>query len=410
MKYRKKNGMSRLTWAWIGLVTVAGGTLLAVRLFGAHLSQPEETIITLEGEPETYARALPGQDNIAPPDIMAQTAIAVQPVFSTTDEETPLPQVQRAPATPAPTPPPTRTIDTPEDAVALEGDSATVIKLADLPDSSTARTVQIAKPVMAAPKGAAPPAPDPALSIAGQNGPYPTIAADGRTSARYYRRTFDDPEQRPRISLIVAGLGLSTGLTSQAINDLPPEVTLAFAPYAKDLPQWSRQARAAGHELMLEIPMEAAGVAVDALGPAALLTSRTDAENRQRLDWSLSRFQGYFGVTNYLGGSFTADRTAIAPVFTTLSQAGLAMIGDNEADVSTLSASGLPRAQTDFLFSAIENTAEIDFQIIESKAQETGNALVKIYATPQSLAQISLWAKTLQERGIVLAPASTMLQ
>ncbi|MCI5044814.1 MAG: divergent polysaccharide deacetylase family protein [Aquisalinus sp.] len=402
--------MSRLTWAWIGLAAVAGGILLTVQIFGTRLSQPETTIITLDGEPETYARALPGQDGINPPEVTAAPATVAQAVLSRADEVTQLPQIQRAAASPSPASPPARNIETPEDAVALEGDSATVIRLADLPDSSTARTVQIAKPVTAAPKGTAPPNPDPALSIAGANGSFPAIAADGRTSARYYRRTFEDPEQRPRISLIVAGLGLSTGLTSQAINDLPPEVTLAFAPYAKDLPQWSRQARSAGHELMLEIPMEATGVPIDALGPAALLTSRSADENRQRLDWTLSRFQGYFAVTNYLGGSFTTDRNAIGPVFTALSQAGLAIIGDNEADVSTLSASGLPRAQTDFLFSALGTTAEIDFQIIEAKAQETGSALVKIYATPQSLAQISLWAKTLQEQGIVLAPASTMLQ
>ncbi|WP_306251364.1 divergent polysaccharide deacetylase family protein [Parvularcula sp. IMCC14364] len=400
MKTRKKNGLSRLTWAWIGLFAAIFGIVGAVMVFGDSLTQPPETVLSLDGEPETFARIDRLETGTAS---LLQEPIGVTP--TATDNAS-------AEPTAASSPPPiiTTSVATPEDAVALEGDSATVIMLEDLPETSTARTVQIAKPVIPAPTGAAPPEPDPALSVTRANGLYPAVAPDGREASRYYRRSFNDPEKRPRVALIVAGLGLSTSLTAQAINDLPPEITLAFAPYARDLPQWSQQARDAGHELVLELPMEATGVPIEALGPAALLSSRSAAENQQRLDWILSRFQGYFAVTNYLGGSFSANRTAINPVYTQLQQAGLAMFGDSEIDAGTFTSSGLTRARADFLVSPDQAADRINFEVIEATATETGAALVKIYATEQSLAQISRWAKSLPERGIMLAPASSMLQ
>ena len=43
-------------------------------------------------------------------------------------------------------------------------------------------------------------------------------------------------------------------LTIEAIKTLPPEVTLGFIPYAKDLQKYIDLAREYGHETILEIP------------------------------------------------------------------------------------------------------------------------------------------------------------
>ena len=124
----------------------------------------------------------------------------------------------------------------------------------------------------------------------------------------------------PTVSLIVGGLGLNKALTERAIDDLPAEISLAFAPYAKDLDFWTEKARNAGHEVLIELPMENYSGDPTALGAAGLLTSRTPAENLQRLDWLMSRFGGYFAATNYQGGKFAANDEAMAPILARLAR------------------------------------------------------------------------------------------
>lgn len=133
------------------------------------------------------------------------------------------------------------------------------------------------------------------------------------------------------MGLVVGGLGLNPEITARAIEELPPYITLAFAPYAKDLERWTKEARAAGHEIMVELPMEGHAGGVETLGPAALLTSRTEEENLQRLDWLLSRFGGYIGATNYMGGKFSASRSDLSSVLARLEALGLSYIDDTGA-------------------------------------------------------------------------------
>ena len=55
-------------------------------------------------------------------------------------------------------------------------------------------------------------------------------------------------------------------------------------------------ARAQGHEVMLEMPMEPTGYPDNDPGPQTLLTTLTAEQNLDRLYWHLSRFQGYAGI------------------------------------------------------------------------------------------------------------------
>ena len=51
---------------------------------------------------------------------------------------------------------------------------------------------------------------------------------------------------------MIGGLGLNAKDTRQAIEQLPPEITLSFVPYADGLQGWIDLARANGHEVLLE--------------------------------------------------------------------------------------------------------------------------------------------------------------
>ncbi len=51
-------------------------------------------------------------------------------------------------------------------------------------------------------------------------------------------------------------MGLNVPATDEAIRRLPGGVSLAFAPYGADVERQAAAARDAGHEILLQTPME----------------------------------------------------------------------------------------------------------------------------------------------------------
>lgn len=256
--------------------------------------------------------------------------------------------------------------------------------------------------------------PDNALLQKTALGFIPKVGKDGRKASRYYARPFEGRASANRVGLIVGGLGLNPTLTERAIDELPPEVTLAFAPYAKELDFWTARARDAGHEIMIELPMEGYGGSPEALGPAALLTERSNAENLQRLDWLLSRFGGYFAATNYIGGKFSADSDAMAAILKRLNDIGVAYVDDTGAARRALEPGANAGVVNRMIASGADGSdasaARRDLAALESIAARDGAALGKAYAYDASIDAIVAWAEDLEERQIALSPASGVLE
>ncbi|PHS26693.1 MAG: hypothetical protein COA84_05860 [Robiginitomaculum sp.] len=259
------------------------------------------------------------------------------------------------------------------------------------------------------------PSPDAALVEPGPGGVLPIIAADGRRPADVYARPFDTANKTPAIALIVGGLGLKKSTTLAAIQDLPPEVTLSFVPYTHDLQNWINQARAAGHEVMLELPMEPFDYPQNDPGPQTLLSTVSSAENTRRLEWLLSRAWGYFAVTNYMGSKFTASETALSPVMRQLRQRGIDFIYDGEARRSSLGnvakQERLRWTTADRIIDTEPSTRSIEEQLLhlEAIAIQNGSALGAGFSWPITIKELQAWTQTVSAKGYVLAPASAVL-
>ena len=250
----------------------------------------------------------------------------------------------------------------------------------------------------------------------GTNGRLPKIAADGRTPLSVYRRPFSNPAGRPTISVVMGGLGLNRRVTESAIEELPPEVTLSFVPYSRDLQTWVNKARAAGHEVMIELPMEPYDYPNNDTGPYTLLTTANAKENRRRTEWILSQATGYFGVANYHGAKFATDTRAISPVFDLLKSRGLSFIHDGSAPRSMFETiakkSGVSFADAARVIDSEPSASAIDEQLLhlEAIALQTGRALGTGFAFPITVDQLRDWTATLSSKGYVLAPASSVLR
>jgi len=150
----------------------------------------------------------------------------------------------------------------------------------------------------------------------------PQIAAAASSDQAWRRNAlpFRDPGGKPLVAIVIDDVGLDRPRSKRAW-ELPGPMTLSFLPYAKDLGEQTRAARARGHELMLHLPMEPGGR--NDPGPGALLVSMPDAELRRRTDSALESFAGFAGVNNHMGSRFTAFKPGMETVLKQLKPRGL---------------------------------------------------------------------------------------
>jgi uncharacterized protein len=249
------------------------------------------------------------------------------------------------------------------------------------------------------------------------HGPIPKIAADGIRPAEAFAqpvRPIPGKPDAPRVALIVAGLGVSTSVTADAIAKLPGAVTLAFMPYSYDVDQLAGRARREGHEVLLQAPMEPFGYPDNDSGPQTLLTSLTPEQNLERLYWLMSRLHGYVGVAGAMGARFTASEQAFAPILNEIGKRGLIFIDDGANPRSVAGriagANNLPFAKADIIIDAVATSAEIDHALgrLEMAAREHGAVVGISSALPVSIERIAKWAKAAEARGLQLVPITAV--
>jgi polysaccharide deacetylase 2 family uncharacterized protein YibQ len=245
------------------------------------------------------------------------------------------------------------------------------------------------------------------------------VAADGLKPFRAYAGGSDAERARaaatPSIAIIITGLGVGAAKTGDAIGKLPAAVTLAFTPYGSDPGRLVERARAQKHEVWLQVPMEPFDYPDNDPGPQTLLTTLPAAQNVDRLAWHMSRFQGYAGLTNFMGARFAATDAAMQPIIKDAAKRGLAWLDDGSAPRSVAralaEAQAMPFAKADLTIDTVPTPAEIDRALarLEALAKERGSAVGTASALPISIERIASWAKQLDSRGIMLVPLTTAM-
>ena len=258
------------------------------------------------------------------------------------------------------------------------------------------------------------PHPDRALVEQTDIGMLPVIGKDGRQPWRVYSRPFNALEKRPRVAVVLSGLGVSYNATESAMRDLPPEVTFAFAPYAKKVKEWIKTARGAGHEVLLNVPMEPSDYPRSDPGPNGILLKLSDEENLQRLNWMMGRFTGYVGIASQQGGRFTGNVKGMRTLLGELKRRGL-MFVDSKTNSNSVTAAvaakiDAPYAVNDRMVDIVPSRAAIDFRLseIELVLRSKGAAVAMGRAYPVTIRRLKRWIKQLPEKGFVLAPVSAL--
>jgi polysaccharide deacetylase 2 family uncharacterized protein YibQ len=243
------------------------------------------------------------------------------------------------------------------------------------------------------------------------------MSATGETPFQAYAQPAPAAEDgKPQIAIVVTGLGLNTSGTTSAIDMLPASVTLAFAPYGKALGGAASTARAAGHEILLEVPLEPFDYPESDPGPDTLLTGTAPRENLNKLFTVMGAFGGYVGLINHMGARFTASTADFAPIMEELGARGLGYLDDGSSNRSVArqlaAANTVAFGRADLALDTTPARAAILDQLkaLEQKATDKGSAIGVISALPVSLSTLAEWSKTAEDRGFTLVPVSALMK
>jgi polysaccharide deacetylase 2 family uncharacterized protein YibQ len=308
-------------------------------------------------------------------------------------------------STAAPAPP---AVEAPADAVSL-------VELPTSPDDADQERTSDRPVMIDADRLSMVAAPIRTVTESGPYGALPRIAKDGRKPWQVYAR----PVHRkalsggpPKVAIMLGGVGLNGELTERAIRELPGEVSLAFAPYPDGLQRLVNRARANGHEVYLQLPMEPLGYPQVSPGPHTLLASMSPQEILDNLAWFMGRFSGYAGVMNYMGGRLIGNGPALEPVMAELARRGLVFLDDGSFARSQAENAGrragiaVRRAHMTIDGDSSDAAIGESLRRLEALAAREGLSVGIGSGLPSTIEAVAQWAKAAKSRGIMLVPVS----
>lgn len=238
----------------------------------------------------------------------------------------------------------------------------------------------------------------------------PIVDAQGRRPWQVYSRPFPGAHDAVPIAVVVRNLGLNRKATEAAIRKLPPDVTLSFSFGSLFLDNDLQKARAAGHETLLELPLEPTNYPVSDPGPDTLLTTLPFDINEKRLNLTLGRGVGYVGVM-----AASATRYSESPqmneLLDVLHRRGLLFVGNlGGASIPQ----GMPTAgilqevDQNPLRTAIDAALTQVMETVETTGQRS---VITLSATPVALERLLHWTRLIENNPrIVIAPVSAIVR
>ncbi|MEX2408839.1 MAG: divergent polysaccharide deacetylase family protein [Rhodovibrionaceae bacterium] len=217
----------------------------------------------------------------------------------------------------------------------------------------------------------------------------------------------------PAIAIVIDDVGLNRPGADRSVA-LPAPVTLALMTYAEGLESLAARARAAGHELMVHLPMQPIDAEYDA-GINVLTVGLPRAELLQRLSWGLERFDGYVGINNHMGSRFTTDSDGMAAVMAELKRRGLMFLDSktvgNSLGVAAARSAGVPVVARDIFLDHEQAPDFIAAQLraLEDLARQRGYAIGIGHPHGITLQALESWIPQARARGIDFVPISAVL-
>jgi polysaccharide deacetylase 2 family uncharacterized protein YibQ len=223
------------------------------------------------------------------------------------------------------------------------------------------------------------------------------------------------PAGKPMIAVVIDDVGVNTPQNTARVVALPAPMTLAIMTYAPNAVDLAARASAAGHELLVHVPMEPEDGALST-GPNAMRTDLPVEDLRRRLEWALTRFDGYVGINNHMGSEFTASAAGMTIVLEEVRRRGLLFL-DSKTTASSAGAVvaerlDVPFAERDVFLDNENSVGAVWEQLgrLEQVARGKGYAVAIGHPHDGTLDALAAWLPTARDRGFVLVPISQIVR
>jgi len=219
------------------------------------------------------------------------------------------------------------------------------------------------------------------------------------------------PDGRPTITIVIDDLGVIHPGTPRAVA-LPAPVTLAWFPFARNLPEQVGAATERGHEALLHMPMQAFGSSIAWTGPDPLRIDLPPAENLRRLVAAIDAVPDTVGLNNHMGSVATRDVALMDLVAQEVRRRDMLLLDSltigHSVAYRCAAQAGVPATSRDVFLDNTADTAMIvaQLQLTERIARQIGHVVAIGHPRPHTLDALEAWLPGLEAKGFVLWPLS----
>ncbi len=221
------------------------------------------------------------------------------------------------------------------------------------------------------------------------------------------------PKGMAKIAIIIDDVGVNLSGAKEVIA-LPAPLTMALLPYADHVDTLAQDAKNAGHELMIHMPMEPMNPDLDT-GPIVLKTGYTSQEFDSMLDKALKSFDGYVGLNNHMGSKLTQDPESMRRLMDRLYKEGMLFV-----DSRTIASSVAEKTANDFLVPNLARDVFLDddpsaeavhksLMKVEQVARKYGSVVAIGHPKTETIEALKAWIPTLAEKNMVLVPVTALV-
>ena len=221
------------------------------------------------------------------------------------------------------------------------------------------------------------------------------------------------PEGKARLAIVIDDWGYAWS-AADAFLDFPAPLTLAVIPHLTFSDRHARQAREAGFDVLLHLPMEPWG-GLSRVEPGAIAVSMSDEEIRETVLRGLETIPWAIGVNNHMGSTATEDPRVMAAVLEVIDEGGYffldSMTAPNSVVEEVAESMGVP-----FLINQTFIDSDFDPDAMHARllsigrtAQRQGSAVAIGHVHPATIEALYRALPELQQRGIELVHISALL-
>jgi uncharacterized protein len=219
----------------------------------------------------------------------------------------------------------------------------------------------------------------------------------------------------PIVSIVIDDLGHNPREDRRTIA-LPAAITVAILPHTDRSVALAEEARRAGKEVLLHLPMDPKDDAGASAGPGRLESHMSAPEIAAMFAYDLQTVPHAVGVNNHMGSRVTQNAASMNALMRAIRARGNLFFLDSLTSPNSVAAraaeeNGVPALRRDVFLDNERSEAAVlaALQRLEKLTVSQGRAIAIGHPYPETLAALERWIPQAQARGIRIVPLAAML-